>query len=53
MARKDLQSMKLNPTILKEIYEMLFICEPFAKWNLPYADEVKFELISDDSVMGT
>lgn len=45
--------MKLNPIILKEIYEMLYMCEPFSKWKLPLADEVKFELIPDDTVMGT
>lgn len=45
--------MKLNPVILKEIYEMLSICEPFTKWKIPLADEVRFEVIRDDSVMGT
>ena len=45
--------MKLNPINLREIYEMLHTCEPFSKWNLPLADEVKFEVIVDDQVMGT
>lgn len=45
--------MKLNSIILKEIYEMLYICEPFSKWNLPLADEIKFEVILDENVMGT
>lgn len=45
--------MKLTPVILKEIYEMLYTCEPFCKWNLPLADEVKFEIVADDTVMGT
>ena len=45
--------MKLNPIILKEIYEMLFICEPFTRWKLPFADEVKFELVADDTIMGS
>ena len=45
--------MKLNPINLREIYEMLYICEPFIKWKLPLADEIKFEVILDDQVMGT
>jgi hypothetical protein len=45
--------MKLTPVILKEIYEVLSICEPFDKWNMPYADEIKFEVTQDMDCMGT
>jgi hypothetical protein len=45
--------MKLSPCILKEIYTMLYICEPFNKWKLPLPDEVKFEVTDEADVMGT
>lgn len=45
--------MKLTPTILKQIYITLSICEPFSKWNLPLADEIKFIVTDDIDTMGT
>jgi hypothetical protein len=45
--------MKLTPAILKNIYSMLFCCEPFSKWKLPLPEQVNFIVDSDVEVMGT
>ena len=45
--------MKLTPAILKNIYSMLYCCEPFSKWKLPLPEQVKFVVDSDPDVMGT
>ena len=45
--------MKLTPTILRNIYAMLYCCEPFSKWKLPLPEEVKFIVDYDPETMGT
>ena len=45
--------MKLTPTILRNIYAMLYCCEPFSKWKLPLPVEVKFIVDYDPETMGT
>ena len=45
--------MKLTSTILKNIYNMLVACEPFDKWNMPLAAQIKFIVNADPDVMGT
>lgn len=45
--------MRLTPLVLKEIYTMLSVCEPFTKWNLPLPDEVDFIVTDEVDVMGT
>ena len=45
--------MKLTPAILKNIYSMLYCCEPFSKWKLPLPEQIKFVVDSDPDVMGT
>jgi hypothetical protein len=45
--------MKLTPTILKNIYAMLYCCEPFSKWKLPLPEEIKFIVDYDPETMGT
>ena len=36
--------MKLSPSILRAAYAMLDECEPFRRWNLPEAEDVKFKV---------
>ena len=45
--------MKLTSTILKNIYNMLVVCEPFDKWNMPLAEQIKFIVDYDPDTMGT
>ena len=45
--------MKLTPTILRNIYAMLYCCEPFSKWKLPLPEEVKFIVDYDPETMGS
>ena len=45
--------MKLTSTILKNIYNMLVVCEPFEKWNMPLAAQIRFVVNADPDVMGT
>ena len=45
--------MKLTSTILKNIYNMLVVCEPFDKWNMPLAAQIRFVVDADPDVMGT
>lgn len=45
--------MKLTPLVLKEIYSMLMVCEPFTRWNLPLPDEVQFIVTDENDAMGT
>ena len=45
--------MKLTPTILRNIYAMLYCCEPFSKWKLPLPEEIKFIVDYDPETMGT
>lgn len=45
--------MKLTPAILKNIYCMLYCCDPFSKWKLPLPEQIKFVVNSDPDVMGT
>ena len=45
--------MKLTSTILKNIYNMLVVCEPFDKWHMPLAAQIKFIVNADPDVMGT
>jgi len=45
--------MKLTSTILKNIYKMLVICEPFDKWDMPLAEQIKFIVDHDPDTMGT
>ena len=45
--------MKITPSLIKQAYSMLLCCEPFDRWNLPLPEEVKFEVIEDDNLMGT
>ena len=34
----------LTPAILKQVYDLLSVTEPFARWNLPDSDEVQFKV---------
>lgn len=36
--------MHLTPSILRATYAMLDECEPFRRWNLPDAEDVKFRV---------
>jgi hypothetical protein len=45
--------MKITSTILKNIYNMLVVCEPFDKWHMPLAAQIKFIVNADPDVMGT
>ena len=45
--------MKLTSTILKNIYNMLVVCDPFDKWNMPLAEQIKFIVDYDPDTMGT
>ena len=45
--------MKLTSTILKNIYNMLVVCEPFDKWDMPLAEQIKFIVDYDPDTMGT
>ena len=45
--------MKLTPAILKNIYSMLYCCEPFSKWKLPLPEQVRFIVDADPDTMGT
>ena len=45
--------MKLSPAILRAAYAMLDECEPFSRWNLPAAEDVKFKVGKDRTCYGT
>jgi hypothetical protein len=45
--------MKITPKIIEHIYSMLYCCEPFASWDLPLPEEIKFVVDSDFDAMGT
>ena len=45
--------MKLSPKIIENIYSMLYCVEPFASWDLPLPEEIKFIVDSDPDAMGT
>lgn len=42
----------LNPTTLAAAYDFLRTTEPFCRWNLPPAAEVKFAVIKDPKIHG-
>ncbi len=45
--------MKLTSTILKNMYTMLVVCEPFDSWNMPLPEQIKFIVDHDPDTMGT
>ena len=45
--------MKLNSDILRNMYSMLVVCQPFISWNMPLPETIKFIVDYDDSTMGT
>lgn len=36
--------MRLTPENVRAAYKLLCVCEPFSKWNMPDADDVKFRV---------
>jgi hypothetical protein len=44
---------QLTSTILKNIYTMLVVCEPFDKWDMPLPETIKFIVDHDPETMGT
>jgi len=45
--------MKLTPKIIENIYSMLYCVQPFASWDMPLPQEIKFIVDSDVEAMGT
>ena len=45
-------AIQLTPHILRQAYELLSACEPFVRWNLPDADEIKFRVAKDKNCAG-
>lgn len=45
--------MKLNNTIIKNLYATLFCCHPFSRWNMPLPDEILFIVDDDTESLGT
>ena len=45
--------MKLDPDILRNVYSLLYCCDPFIRWNLPLPEEINFVVDFDTQTMGT
>ena len=45
--------MKLNATILRNLYSTLYCCDPFKRWNLPLPEEIRFIADDDTTTLGT
>ena len=42
----------LTPQVLRQAYDLLSATEPFVRWNLPDAEDVKFTVAKDRTCFG-
>ena len=49
----DVFIMQLTPKILEAVYIMLCNVKPFNRWKLPYPEEIKFTVTTDEDALGT
>ena len=38
-------ALKITPDMLAAVYDLLSVCPPFNKWNMPDSEDVKFQVI--------
>lgn len=44
--------MKLTSHIVRNLYATLYCCYPFTKWKMPLPEEIQFQVIEDQDLLG-